>query len=239
MRTKKSSRLGRLSRLALAGLALGSLAACKTTEEATATSQVLVDNDYRLRHPIVLAETMETLDLPVGYSTRTLGGALQGSVEGFAKEARAKGNGRVEILVPSGAANEMAVHALTPQIRRALAQGGVGQGAQMLSTYAVEDANADAPIRLAYARVKAVAGPCGNWPENIGGGVNVNKDYHNFGCATQANLAAMVENPADLLAPRAETPADQQRRAIIYKGYRAGTGTSSQYTEGVGAQVSE
>ena len=45
-------------------------------------------------------------------------------------------------------------------------------------------------------------------------GYNENKPYHNFGCATQRNLAAMIDNPADLEQPRPETPAytDAARR---------------------------
>ena len=34
-----------------------------------------------------------------------------------------------------------------------------------------------------------------------------NRPYWNFGCATQRNLAAMVDNPADLVQPRGEAPA--------------------------------
>jgi len=34
-----------------------------------------------------------------------------------------------------------------------------------------------------------------------------NKSYYNFGCAYQRNMAAMVDNPADLVQPRPETPA--------------------------------
>ncbi len=30
-----------------------------------------------------------------------------------------------------------------------------------------------------------------------------NRNYANFGCATQNNLAQMIANPADLLGPRA------------------------------------
>ena len=33
-----------------------------------------------------------------------------------------------------------------------------------------------------------------------------NRPYWNFGCANQRNLAAMVDNPADLVQPRGETP---------------------------------
>ena len=42
---------------------------------------------------------------------------------------------------------------------------------------------------------------------------NENRQYWNFGCATQRNLAAMVANPADLVQPRSETPPKRQRRS--------------------------
>ena len=67
-----------------------------------------------------------------------------------------------------------------------------------------------ATIRLSYPKISAVAGPCGLWPEDLGPidlnhGYNENKPYHNFGCATQRNLAAMIDNPADLEQPRPES----------------------------------
>ena len=43
-----------------------------------------------------------------------------------------------------------------------------------------------------------------------------NTQYYNFGCASQANLAAMVDNPSDLLYPRGVEPGDQMRRGVVY-----------------------
>ena len=55
------------------------------------------------------------------------------------------------------------------------------------------------------------AGPCGQWPHDLGpsadGNYIENQPYWNLGCASQRNLAAMVDNPADLVQPRGETPA--------------------------------
>ena len=45
---------------------------------------------------------------------------------------------------------------------------------------------------------------------------------NNFGCATTANMAAMIANPADLLAPRQTDPADAGRRETILGKYRQG-----------------
>ena len=57
----------------------------------------------------------------------------------------------------------------------------------------------------------AEAGPCGLWPDDLGPSYDrkhfENRQYWNLGCATQRNLAAMVDNPADLVQPRAEDAA--------------------------------
>ncbi|MEJ8476198.1 CpaD family pilus assembly protein [Roseibium algae] len=228
----------RTLRIGISLACFGVLAGCQTNTGDSQTS-ALAANDYRLRHPIVITEQPETLDLPIGYNTRSLNRDLSDSVAAFGSQSLQNGDGAVEILVPAGAGNESAVHAVTPKIRSALKRGGVLGRYITTRSYAVEDASAQAPIRLSYARVMATAGTCGEWPRDIGGGFNVNRDYENFGCASQANLAAMVSNPTDLITPRASTPPDQMRRVVTFEKYRAGDTTASQYKEGVGAEIAE
>ena len=62
-----------------------------------------------------------------------------------------------------------------------------------------------------------------------------NRPYWNLGCATQQNLAAMVDNPTDLVQPRGEAPADSGRRSTSYTNYRVGKnpgGTYDNYDKG-------
>ena len=47
-----------------------------------------------------------------------------------------------------------------------------------------------------------------------------NRNYENFGCASQANLAAMVAEPMDLIGPRQMSPIDAVRRGQVIKDYR-------------------
>ncbi|WP_439572267.1 CpaD family pilus assembly lipoprotein [Phreatobacter sp.] len=72
-----------------------------------------------------------------------------------------------------------------------------------------------------------VAHPCGQWPHDLGpadGTLSaMNHPHWNHGCATQHNLAAIVANPNDLLAPRAEQQADAARRQTAIGRYRLGT----------------
>jgi pilus assembly protein CpaD len=225
---------------------LAALLAAGCQSQAPTTS-ALAANDYRLRHPIVVGEGTKTLDLPIGSGMRQLSPQLAAVVSSFARDARSRGGGSVEIIAPSGSRNEAAVHAVLPQIRQALARGGVPSKRIATRSYSVGDGGIAAPVRLAYTGIQASAGPCGQWPDNITGGGSARKhnphlnntQYYNFGCASQANLAAMVDNPSDLLYPRAVEPGDQMRRGVVYEKYRKGEQTASEYKQGDGAQVSD
>ncbi len=202
------------------------------------TASALASNDFRLRHPIILTEANETLDLPIGSNLRHLSPQMKAVVSAFGRDARRKGSGMVEIIAPSGSANETAVHSIMPQLRAALESGGVSRKHIVTRSYTVDVPDVAAPVRLAYPAVKAVTNECGLWPDDISGNF-ANTDYENFGCSTQANLAAMVDNPADLIYPAAATPGDRQRRAVTIEKYRKGEETASKYKEGVGAKVSD
>ncbi len=99
-------------------------------------------------------------------------------------------------------------------------------------------------IRLSYPKIAAVAGPCGLWPEDLGPSIKdpsygENKDYYNFGCANQRNLAAMIDNPSDLVQPRSETPAYTPRRSEAFEKYRKGETTTTTYPEAEKAKLSD
>ena len=84
-----------------------------------------------------------------------------------------------------------------------------------------------ASIKINYSKLVAEAGPCGQWPHDLGPSTSTpaiieNRPYWNLGCASQRNLAAMVDNPADLVQPRGETPAYAPRRSVVIDHYRKG-----------------
>jgi pilus assembly protein CpaD len=68
---------------------------------------------------------------------------------------------------------------------------------------------------------------------------NENRHYYNFGCATQRNLAAMIDNPADLEQPRSETAAYTPRRSAAFEKYRKGEPTAITYPEADKAKLSD
>ena len=68
---------------------------------------------------------------------------------------------------------------------------------------------------------------------------NENRPYWNLGCATQRNLAAMVDNPADLVQPRGETPAYTGRRTIVLDKYRRGESPATIYPDTDKGKISD
>ena len=66
-----------------------------------------------------------------------------------------------------------------------------------------------------------------------------NKSYHNFGCANQRNLAAMIDNPSDLEQPRSETAVYTARRTAAFEKYRKGEPTTTVYSDTDKAKLSD
>ena len=216
-------------------------------QSPTTSTALIAANDHRVRHPIIVGEGTKTLDLPVGSGMRHLSPQMSAVISSFARDAKARGGGAMEVVAPSGSRNEAAVHAMLPQIRKAISRGGVSSKRIVTRSYRVSDPNVAAPIRLAYTGIQAQTGPCGQWPDaiNFHGSATKhnpqlnNTQYSEFGCSTQSNLAAMIDNPNDLLHPRAAASGDQNRRGVVFEKYRAGEATGADFNEGDGARISD
>jgi pilus assembly protein CpaD len=52
-------------------------------------------------------------------------------------------------------------------------------------------------------------------------------------------MAAMIDNPSDLVQPRSETPAYTMRRSEAFEKYRKGTATATTYPEADRAKLSD
>jgi pilus assembly protein CpaD len=226
---------------ALAGLS-ATLGACTSTGGELATASV--PSDYRLRHPIAIQEANESIVIFVGHDRGGLSASQRADVAGLARTWVRDGTGAIVAEVPVDTPNARAAATTIREVQSLLAAGGVPARGMTLRHYHPYDPRTLATIRLSYPKMAAVAGPCGLWPEDLGPSLlnesySENKDYYNFGCAYQRNMAAMVDNPADLVQPRSETPAYTMRRTEGFEKYRKGGTTATDYPESDKAKLSD
>ncbi len=204
--------------LAAVLLASAVLAGCQSI---STTDVALTDQDYRKRHPILIAEQPEVMDIPVAMKATELTPDINRAIYRFVNAYRASGTGFMNIQVPAGSANEVAALTAARAVKKVVQRSGVAPGHIRVTPYQVDNKAWVAPVRLSFLKVKAVAPECGIWPEDLGK-PDTDKQYFNFGCAQQQNLAAMVQNPSDLITPREMTPADGEQRSRVIDIYRKG-----------------
>jgi pilus assembly protein CpaD len=210
--------------MAVLGLAAILLQACGHPQDDLRTGGI--PDDYRTRHPIQLAEVEQSVDIPVASGDRNLPIGTQDVVSGFFAEYRTSGAGVLRIAYPSGSANAAAAQGLRRKFRQLALQSGIASSRISESTYAAAGDDNVAPVHLSFRAIKAATSPCGQWPEDILHSPE-NKNWENFGCASQNNLAAQIANPTDLVSPRAMTPIDAKRRTTVIELYRSGKATDS------------
>jgi pilus assembly protein CpaD len=198
------------------------LSACGNSQMTTGS----IPDDYRTRHPIVLAEGETTLDIPVASGDIRLSTGMKDTVRGFAQNFSASPAAVMQIQVPHGSYNSGAAAHLAGDVRRTLTAAGIRPQRILMSSYRASPNGDAAPIRLAFVTTKAMTSQCGNWPEDLSDNTFGNRNWYNFGCASQNNLAAQVANPSDLIAPRGMTPIDATQRATVISDYRGETTSS-------------
>ena len=204
------------------------LAACGVDRTVTGS---IISEDFKQTHPVVLTNLPETLDVfPVG-SAGGLDPVSARRVEEFAGRYRVRGQGQITILAPSGARGAAVTRNALASVRAHLVKGGV-TGMVGVGAYPVADPSLASPIRLSYETLKAkVATTCGQWPADLASGSSTetwtNRPWFNYGCAYQSNMTAQIDDPRDLVAPRAETPSDTEMRSRgitnVRKGVDPGT----------------
>lgn len=207
------------------------LAGCtpKSTLDAAA-----IPEDYRARHPIVLAEK------PVSADVFLAGGKLdhdsRGRIRAIGTEYARSGSGPIALQLPEHIAQDPQVSMILDGVRHELSAGGA-RGSLAISSYRATHPNIASPIRLTYRSMGAsLQSPCGQWPSDLGSASGMagrqNRPYWNHGCAYQQMLASQVADPRDLAAPRAESPADVAMRSRAITKVREGVdpGTTWQTT---------
>lgn len=142
--------------------------------------------------------------------------------------ARGKRHGPLVISVPKGSPFS------------AQFENGVRQTLDLADYYGVRDVSRtdydsngspEAPMVLAFTAYRAIPPNCPSLATVNLAGTRTNDVRPGFGCAMQANLAAMIADPADLLGTRRTDPIDTLRRTEVLSKYRAGQSTATERTE--------
>ncbi|MGH6726702.1 MAG: CpaD family pilus assembly protein [Pseudolabrys sp.] len=228
--TRLAKRRGTVALRALAVVGLTtSLAGCYTQQ----MTQEIYPTDYRDRHPITMKQRERTVEIFLGRNRGGLTPSQRADVLAFAQLWRREATSGIIVDVPQGGPTDRAAADSMREVQSIFVASGVPGNAVYVRGHQAPD-GAPASIRLNYVKLVAEAGPCGLWPHDLGVSLdhnyNENRPYWNFGCASQHNLAAMVDNPADLVQPRGETPAYAPRRSVAIEKYRKGENPSGVYS---------
>jgi pilus assembly protein CpaD len=214
-------------RIALAATLALTLAGCKTIEEGTRVAGWELTDPLQ-RHPILVSQQPETLNIAVPRSAHGLSPSQRSDVLGFSRHARDgnAGNSRLIIAAPSGSSNETAAIAAVHEIGALLKEHGYTESDINIQPFDAAGAS-NPPVKLSFMRYVAEAPECGNFQTNLARDPR-NLPAPNFGCATQKNLAAMVVDPGDLLGPRPMDARPSERRSVTWDKYIKGESSGAQ-----------
>jgi pilus assembly protein CpaD len=154
---------------------------------------------------------------------QALSAAQASALQDLVSRWRDVGDGELRIQTPARGGED--AYRATALVQDAIYGLGVRPDQVKVTDYD-PGARPHAPIVVGFTRYDATGPRCGrNWPSytaTADNGVTAN-----FGCATTANIAAMLANPGDVLTPRRDDPTDAQRREVVLGKYRLGQTTST------------
>jgi pilus assembly protein CpaD len=141
-----------------------------------------------------------------------IGTTVQDAAElkSFAQEYVRLGRGNVVVSVPTNASNSQSAAQVAQDVQRALFLGGVDFSKISVGPYQAQG-QTDAPILISCGRYETKPIVCEPWTSFDPRKTAENIPPDRFGCAQNANLAAMVADPGDLLGDRKEGPRDAAR----------------------------
>ncbi len=147
----------------------------------------------------------------------------QQAIAAFVAQWRDNGGG--PITVEAASTGVPGAYQTSAEALSALEMAGLGRHQMRLVGYDGGGA-VDAPVRIRYDHATVRQVHCAALASNLSIS-NGNEAPDSFGCALNANRAAQVVNPHDLLGPRTQDPADAGRRLFQLDLYRKGAVTSS------------
>ena len=147
--------------------------------------------------PLRSSRAIEAIKLPFSAPAAGLLPDDTAKFSAFVADYLEHGDGAISITAPSGPSSGAAIGYFAER----LASLGVPRGRIMVGSRDAQ--NGDTRVEIGYIGYSAHTDPCGDWSTSVADTAS-NLSTPNFGCAVQHNIAAMVADPRDLVAPRAE-----------------------------------
>lgn len=173
---------------------------------------------------IQVAESIERLELYTRPNGLELSARDQVAVNQFLQSYRQSGNGPIYLNIPSNAASGLGVQQAQALIRQNLSALGLNSAAMQSGQYQAFNGS-PAPVVVSYRTLKTIPKDCRQLGDLTDTYANQTSD--NFGCFHSANLAAMIDDPRQLLEPYDMTVPDSQRRQVVYDRYIQGENPAS------------
>jgi len=222
------------ARLPVLILGLSALGACASVPPPEPGALPIAGGSQR--HAISVTESSQRIEIAVAQGDVGLSNASRAEVRALASGYLRYGHGALVLSSPIGSPNSDSASLIAHEARMALMDAGVSHAAIAGSSY--DGAGENAPVILSFARYEAQAPECAPlWEQDLAHQSN-NQPWASFGCSTQANLAALIEDPRDLLRARAEDPRDSNRRTVVMQAYRQGEQTHSERSNDERIQIS-
>ncbi|NNL87629.1 MAG: CpaD family pilus assembly lipoprotein [Marinicaulis sp.] len=189
-------------------------------------------------HPISVDSQVVTMTLDVDSTVSELSSLDKARVRAFADAYLNQGHGPLTVTTPSGTSGDFDGKEKSADIREALNDAGVPWSSISGAAYRAGGEGDGKQVILSYTHYVATPSECGVWS-----GLRA-RDYRNmrspnYGCATQNNIAAMLADPHDLVAPAALSPRDAAAVTRGYNLFRDGEITSSERDSEIETEVSE
>lgn len=185
--------------------------------------------DGAVNHPIDVEPSYQSIK--VSYSG-DLSPDDAGRFTNFVQDYLVRGNGAITVSAPTGPGSNAAIGYFGEQLTAL----GVPRARILVGTH--DAVGADERVEIGFVSYIAHTDSCGDWSQNVSANED-NLPPINFGCAVQHNIAAMVADPRDLVAPRPMGVADTKRRATVLTQYEMGLPTPAQKTNDQSGKVSD
>jgi len=181
-----------------------------------------------VRNKITVAETVERLELFAQPSGLNLSARDRDAVSDFIYQYGNSGQGPLYLNIPANAQG-VGVQQAQQVISAHLQNLGIPGSAIQTGQYTAESGT-PAPLIVSFRRLTTV-------PMDCQAGASLthssnNQSYNNFGCSQAANLAAMIDNPRQLLTPYDFADAPSVRRTTVLGKYYEGENTATPRPEG-------